>query len=71
MLDVLYCVFYENEEIKCSHTYNRGVMYSNFMVYSVNKRFFLTTAKLAGGLPDLATTNGCKVDTSNIVERIG
>ena len=28
-----------------------------FHAYSVNKRVFLKTAKLAGGLPDLATTN--------------
>ena len=28
-----------------------------FHAYSVKKRLFLTTAKLAGGLPHLATTN--------------
>ena len=36
-----------------------------FYAYSVYKRLFLTTAKLARGLPDLATTNVCKVNTSN------
>ena len=35
-----------------------------FHAYSVNKRF-LTTAKLVRGLSDVATTNVCKVDTSN------
>ena len=33
--------------------------------YSVNKRLFSTTAKLVRGLSDVATTNVCKVDTSN------
>ena len=36
-----------------------------FHAYSVNKRLFLTTAKLVRGLSDVATTNVCKVDTSN------
>ena len=36
-----------------------------FHAYSVNKRLFLTTAKLVQGLSDIATTNVCKVDTSN------
>ena len=31
----------------------------------VNKRLFLTTAKLVRGLSNVATTNVCKVDTSN------
>ena len=35
-----------------------------FHAYSVNKRS-LTTAKLVRGLSDVATTNVCKVDTSN------
>ena len=35
-----------------------------FHAYSVNKRLFLT-AKLVRGLSDVATTNVCKVDTSN------
>ena len=38
-----------------------------FHAYSVNKRLFLTTAKLVRGLSDVATTNVCKVDTSNII----
>ena len=33
-----------------------------FHAYSVNKRLFLTTVR---GLSDIATTNVCKVDTSN------
>ena len=37
----------------------------NLYAYSVYKRLFLTTAKLARGLPDLATNNVCKVNTSN------
>ena len=42
-------------------------MYSNFShTLFNNKRLFLTIAKLDGGLPDLATTNVCKVSTSNI-----
>ena len=36
-----------------------------FHAYSLNKRLFLTTAKLVRGLSDVATTNVCKVDTSN------
>ena len=36
-----------------------------FHAYSVNKRLFVITAKLAGGLPDLATTGVCKVNTRN------
>ena len=36
-----------------------------FHAYSVNKRLFLMTAKLVRGLSDVATTNVCKVDTSN------
>ena len=36
-----------------------------FHAYSVNERLFLTTAKLVRGLSDVATTNVCKVDTSN------
>ena len=36
-----------------------------FHVYSVNNRFFLMTVQLARGLPDLATTNVCTVNTSN------
>ena len=36
-----------------------------FYAYSVNKRLLLTAAKLAGDLPDLATTNVCKVNSSN------
>ena len=36
-----------------------------FHAFSVNKRLFLTTAKLVRGLSDIATTNVCKVDTSN------
>ena len=36
-----------------------------FHAYSVNIRLFLTTAKLVRGLSDVATTNVCKVDTSN------
>ena len=36
-----------------------------FHAYSVNKRLFLTTARLVRGLSDVATTNVCKVDTSN------
>ena len=36
-----------------------------FHAYSVNKRLFLTTTKLVRGLSDVATTNVCKVDTSN------
>ena len=35
-----------------------------FHAYSVNKRLFLTIAKLVGGLPDLAITHVCKVNTS-------
>ena len=36
-----------------------------FDANSVNKRMLLMTAKLAGGLPDPATTNACKVNSSN------
>ena len=36
-----------------------------FHGYSVNKRLFLTTAKLVRGLSDVSTTNICEVDTSN------
>ena len=36
-----------------------------FHAYFVNKRLFLTTAKLVRGFSDVATTNVCKVDTSN------
>ena len=36
-----------------------------FDANSVNKRMLLTTAKLARGLPDLATINACKMNSSN------
>ena len=36
-----------------------------FHAYSVNKRLFLMTTRLVKSLPDLATTNVYKVDTSN------
>ena len=39
------------------------VMYK-FHAYSVNKKLFLTTANVRG-LSDVATTNACKLDTSN------
>ena len=42
----------------------RNVLVFKFHAYSVNKRLFLT-AKLARGLPNVATTNVCKVDISN------
>ena len=47
-------------------------MYSHFMhTLFNNNRLFLTTAKLVRGLSDIATTNVCKVDTSNrnLIER--
>ena len=38
---------------------------SQILYYGIDKRLFLTTAKLVRCLSYVATTNVCKVDTSN------
>ena len=37
----------------------------------LKKKFFFLTAKLAGDLPDLATTNVCKVITIILLKEAG